>query len=274
MPLPCAAPVAHPVTVRPTTPDGGSAAQPAAVVTTTTIAPVAPARRASVRSDIDVNVLCDAVTDPVDHPLAGVLRAAASGAFPPVDGLAELLPPDAAGTCAVVSFTGHAYVLTELPSDALVDLALDGYGAASHPRALLRLAGDGAIGSLDVVLVRPGAGGQPTVTDRADLEHHPRVQRARHHRRDVRVLGDDRGFVTIGRGLVDRIEMSVELLDHAHGNGAGRQLIDAGLCAISPSELVFAQVAPGNAASLRAFLACGFRPIGSEVLIEVSAAGT
>jgi hypothetical protein len=243
-------------------------------VATTTIAPVAPAQRASVRSDIDVNVLCDAVTDAVDHPLAGVLRAAAGGAFPSVDGLAELLPPDAAGTCAVVSFTGHAYVLTELGPDALADLALDGYGAASHPRALLRLAGDGAIGSLDVVLVRPGAGGQPTVTDRADLEQHPRVQRARHHRRDVRVLGDDRGFVTVGRGLVDRIEMSVELLDHARGNGGGRQLIDDGLRAISPSELVFAQVAPGNAASLRAFLACGFRPIGSEVLIEVSAAGT
>lgn len=221
-----------------------------------------------------MNVLCDAVTDPVDHPLAGVLRAAASGAFPPVDGLAEVLPPDAAGTCAVVSFTGHAYVLTELPPDALADLALDGYGAASHPRALLRLAGDGAIGSLDVVLVRPGAGGPTTFAERADLEHHPRVQRARHHRRDVRVLGDGRGFVTIGRGLVDRIEMSVELLDHAHGSGAGRQLIDEGLRVISPSDLVFAQVAPGNAASLRAFLACGFRPIGSEVLIEVSPAGT
>jgi RimJ/RimL family protein N-acetyltransferase len=33
---------------------------------------------------------------------------------------------------------------------------------------------------------------------------------------------------------------------------------------------VFAQVAPGNAASLRAFLAAGFRPIGSEVLFLTS----
>jgi len=33
---------------------------------------------------------------------------------------------------------------------------------------------------------------------------------------------------------------------------------------------VFAQVAPGNAASLRAFLAAGFVLIGSEVLIEPS----
>ena len=124
------------------------------------------------------------------------------------------------------------------------------------------------------MLVRSGAGGSPTLTERTDLEAHPRVERARHHRRDVHVLGDDRGFVTIGHGLVDRVEMSVELLDHAHGTGAGRQLIVEGLRAISADELVFAQVAPGNAASLRAFLACGFRPIGSEVLIEVSSAGT
>jgi hypothetical protein len=130
------------------------------------------------------------------------------------------------------------------------------------------------MGSLDVVLVRHGAGGRPTLVERSDLEDHPRVQRARHHRRDVRVLGDASGFVTIGRGLVDRVEMSVELLDHAHGAGAGRQLIDDGLLAIGADELVFAQVAPGNAASLRAFLACGFRPIGSEVLIEVSRSGT
>jgi hypothetical protein len=33
-----------------------------------------------------------------------------------------------------------------------------------------------------------------------------------------------------------------------------------------PAEPLFAQVTPGNAASLRAFLAAGYRPIGSEVL--------
>ena len=124
------------------------------------------------------------------------------------------------------------------------------------------------------LLVRAGEGGTSSLAGRSDLEQHPRVQRARHHRRDVRVLGDERGFVTIGRGLVDRTELSVELLDHAHNSGAGRQLIAEGLRAIGRDELVFAQVAPGNAASLRAFLACGFRPIGSEVLIDVTADGT
>jgi len=231
------------------------------------------ARRAIV-GDIDVNVLCSAVTNAVAHPLASVLRDAADGVFPPVDGVAELLPPDAADTRAVVSFTGHSYLLTDLPADALADLAPDGFGAATHPSVLLRIAEGGAVGSLDVVLVRAGAGGSTRLVERTDLEQHPRVERARHHRREVRVLGDERGFVTIGRGLVDRIEMSVELLDHAHGIGAGRELIADGLDAIDEDKLVFAQVAPGNAASLRAFLACGFRPIGSEVLIEVSSAGT
>jgi hypothetical protein len=223
---------------------------------------------------IDVNVLCCGVTDAVDHPLAPVLRDAARGVFPPVDGVAELLPPDASGTRAVVSFTGHSYVLTDLPSHPLADLALDGFGSSTHPQALLRIARAGAIGSLDVVLVRTGMGGTTPLAERTDLEHHPRVARARHHRRDVCVLGDAGGFVTIGRGLVDRIEISVELLGRADGPGAGRRLISDGLCAIGEDELVFAQVAPGNAASLRAFLACGFRPIGSEVLIEVSSSGT
>jgi hypothetical protein len=35
---------------------------------------------------------------------------------------------------------------------------------------------------------------------------------------------------------------------------------------IPEGEYVFAQASPGNAASVRAVLAAGYRPIGSEVL--------
>ena len=42
----------------------------------------------------------------------------------------------------------------------------------------------------------------------------------------------------------------------------------AGLARLPAGEHCWAQVAPGNAASLRAFLACGFVPVCSEVLIE------
>ena len=82
------------------------------------------------------------------------------------------------------------------------------------------------------------------------------------------MFGDERGLVTLGHGLVGRLEISVELTSAAHGEGAGRELIAAGRAMIPDEDLVWAQVAPGNAASLRAFLACGFVPIGAETLIE------
>ena len=75
-------------------------------------------------------------------------------------------------------------------------------------------------------------------------------------------------MVVLGRGLVGRRELSVELFDpSAVSSGAGRRLIAAGLRCVPVGEWCWAQVAPGNARSLRAFLACGFTPIGSEVLI-------
>jgi hypothetical protein len=179
-----------------------------------------------------------------------------------------VLPPDADGTHAVVELTGHSYVLTDrAPADVLAR-GVDGFGGSTQPDVLRWLAGpQGAIGSLDVVLVataRPG----DRLAERHDLNHHPRVERAHLHRRDVRVFGDDRGLLTLGRGFTGRFELSVELHDGIGRNdGAGRRLIAAGLAAAPVGQRVWAQVAPGNAASLRAFLACGFVPIGSEVLI-------
>ena len=202
------------------------------------------------------------------HPLAAILTAAAEGRFPPADGSVDVLPPDADGTHAVVELTGHSYVLTDRPSGDLLARGADGFGGCTHPDVLRWLAGEGWVGSLDVVLV---AGARPgdQLAERSDLDDHPRVGRARAHRRDVRVFGDDRGLLTLGRGLAGRMELSVELHDPAAGgDGAGRVLIAAGLAAAPPGELVWAQVSPGNAASLRAFLACGFVPIGSEVLLK------
>ncbi len=205
------------------------------------------------------------------HPLHEVLVAAAAGRFPPVDGVIEVLPPDAAGTSAAVEFTGHGYVLTECDADEVVTRAEDAFGGVTRPDVLRWLAGpQGWIGSLDVVLVARGLGGG-RLPPRDDLEEHPRVVRARDHRRDVTVYGDDDGIVVLGRGLVGRLELSVELLaPSTAGRGSGRRLITEGLRIADDGELVWAQVAPGNAASLRAFLSAGFTPIGSEVLIEPS----
>ena len=89
----------------------------------------------------------------------------------------------------------------------------------------------------------------------------------------VCVLGDARGLVTLADGLAGRTELSVEAVEHRQGTGAGSQLITEGLRMVSAGEPVFAAVSPGNARSLRAFLAAGFVPIGSEVVIQTAATG-
>jgi hypothetical protein len=207
------------------------------------------------------------------HPLRHALDAAATGAYPPVDGRFERHDPDRPGTAAIVEFTGHSFVLCDEPHEVLAAAGADGFGGASHPAVTQLLAGaHGTIGSHDAVLVAPGtrpATGIDPLPVRTDLDEHPRVIRAREHRDGVVVHGDAEGFVTIGQGLVGRTEISVELLgDHGHhGRGHGRRLIASGLDLIPPTEWVWAQVAPGNAASLRAFLACGFVPVAAETLV-------
>lgn len=205
------------------------------------------------------------------HPLHAALIAAAHGSFPDVDGLVDVYPPDESGTVACVEFTGHSVVLTDRDHDDVMAHGADGYGGATHPDLLRWLAGPtGTIGCHDAVLVAPGTGGG-SLPARDDLEHHPRVARARRHRRDVRVHGDEFGLVTIGVGLVGRWEVSVELFDPVRApNGAGSGLIAEAIGLIPAGDLLWAEVSPGNAASLRAFLRCGFTPIGAEVLIEPS----
>ena len=66
--------------------------------------------------------------------------------------------------------------------------------------------------------------------------------------------------------MAGRVEVSVEVEPEARARGLGRSLARAALALAPAGEPVFAQVSPGNAASLRAFLAAGYRPIGSEVL--------
>ncbi len=202
------------------------------------------------------------------HPLLTMLLAAAEGHFPLVDGDVEFLPALRSGRSAVVSFTGHAVLATSLAREDFAPHRLDGFGAALHPAVLMQLAGTGGqVGVLDLTLVARGRGGDhlPTVTG---LDDHPRVQHAHALREQVRVHGDDRGVVTVARGLAGRTEISVETATALHGSGAGRTLINDALTLVPAYAPVFAAVSPGNARSLRAFLASGFVPLASEVLIS------
>jgi hypothetical protein len=212
------------------------------------------------------------------HPLHEALAAAAVGRFPPVDGLVEVLAPMYGDHHAVVEFTGHSIVLTDRDPAELLAHGADGFGGAAHPDVVRWLAGpSGWIGSHDAVLVARGTGGGELPESDA-LDTHPRVLRSREHRRDVRVYADDSGLVTIGRGLVDRLELSVETFRSTAPatvrRGAGRRLIAEGMGRVDTGALVWAQVAPGNAASLRAFLSCGFVPIGAETLLAPAGSGT
>ena len=208
------------MTVRPTTPDGGSAAQPRR---RWPAAPIVPAHHAagerSRRHRRERTVRrCDGRGRP------SARRRAARRRQRCVPARRRRRRAAAAGRRGHVArscpFTGHC-LRAHRPAGGRARRSRARRVRRGHPsRALLRVAGGGAIGSLDVVLVRRGSWGIDTARRAEPTSSTIHVsQRARHHRRDVRVLGDERGFVTIGRGLVDRIEMSVELLDHAHGHG-------------------------------------------------------
>jgi GNAT superfamily N-acetyltransferase len=105
------------------------------------------------------------------------------------------------------------------------------------------------------------------VTDPAS---HPRVARALHDRTGVRAWTDRRraGMLLLGRGLAGRLELAFEVEPASRNRGLGRMLVAAARHLAPAGEPLFAQVAAGNAASLRAVVAGGFRPLGAEVLFR------
>ncbi|MFI9787704.1 hypothetical protein ACIHEI_29985 [Kitasatospora sp. NPDC051984] len=204
------------------------------------------------------------------HPLLGYFLDAAKGVFPPVDGEVTVLGPLAGGLECSVAFTGHAVVATARPADEVRAHGADGFGESMAPDFLRHLAGPGGwIGCLDATLVTPGSGGPAQLGPLDGADAHPRVQHARDIRAGVEVYGDARGLVTLAQGLAGRRELSIELHDPDEPlPGRGRTLIADALTLVPEGEPVFAAVSPGNARSLRAFLACGFTPVGSEVLLR------
>jgi GNAT superfamily N-acetyltransferase len=208
------------------------------------------------------------------HPLAPLLGAAAQGTFPAADGTLDVVPAPAPLRAAVVAFTAHSVVAADLePDEVRAHLPDNDFGAPMSPAFLAWLGQRlGATpGVLDVVLVHlgtaNGSGSLPLVPFEGG-QAHPRVARAFRLRQEVRVFTEPqaRGLVTVGRGLVGRWEISLELDPAARGQGLGRAMISAARTLVPADEPLFAQVSPGNAQSLRAFLAAGYRPIGSEVL--------
>jgi hypothetical protein len=195
--------------------------------------------------------------------------------FPASDGLVDVVAAPRPCLAAVVAFTAHSFVATDLPENEVrAHLPReDLLGAPMSPTFLAWLAHKlGATpGVLDVVLVHLGTT-NPSVelVPHLDARDHARVVRALAQRRDVRVYAEPegRGLVILGRGLANRWELSIELAPAAQNHGLGRAMITAGRALLPADEAVFAEVSPGNARSLRAFLSAGFQPIGSEILFH------
>lgn len=208
------------------------------------------------------------MTEPVRH----VLEAAARGRFPAPNGHVAVLPAPSGPSDAVIGFTAHHVIATALDPDAVHrNLPAGDFGAPMSARFLAWI-GDGLgvePGNLDVVLAAAGqATGRPVWLREVSGFEHERVARADRYRDEIRtfVTPAEDGVLVIGRGLAGRLEVSLEIDPAARGRGLGRRMIEAARSLVAAEEVVFAQVAPGNAASLRAFLAAGFTPIGSEVL--------
>ena len=126
-------------------------------------------------------------------------------------------------------------------------------------------------GMLDLVMLAPAPSpgeALPVLVPREGLVGHPRLERSRRYRTDLRCYSDrqDRALVVIGRGLAERWEMAIEVGPEHRGHGFGTELARAAARLVPNGEPLFAQVSPGNVASVRAFLAAGYRPICSEVL--------
>jgi GNAT superfamily N-acetyltransferase len=207
----------------------------------------------------------------LDGTLGGVLDGVSAGRFPAPDGGITVLAQPSPRDAGVLAFTAHSVVFADVTAAWVRDrLPAGDLSAPLSPGFLCTLAGrlGRRIGCVDMLAVAPAAAGPPPLPLAADGDRdHPRVRRALRFRDEVSVWAGSGAVVMIGRGVAGRWEVAVEIEPDAQGRGVGRAAIAAARHLVPGGEPLWAQIAPGNAASVRAFLAAGFRPAGAEVLL-------
>ncbi|AKN69915.1 GCN5 family acetyltransferase [Streptomyces sp. PBH53] len=205
--------------------------------------------------------------------LRDILDAAAAGVFPPPDGGTTVVPQPSPRDAGVMSFTAHSVVFTdEDPAwvyETLRATDCDPLAATMNPRfltALLDRTGR-RTETVDAVLVGDPLPGAPSLALR-EIEDpaHPRIAYAHGRRDGVRAWTAGGGVLVMGRGVAGRLEVSVEVDEQARRRGLGRLLVTAARHLVT--EPLWAQVAPGNARSVRAFQAAGYRAVGAELLLQ------
>ncbi|MBV2153135.1 GNAT family N-acetyltransferase [Kitasatospora sp. SUK 42] len=206
--------------------------------------------------------------------LAEILTDAAGGVFPPPDGTVTVVPQPSPRDTGVLSFAAHAVVFTdEDPAwvhGTLAAVPGDPLSAPLCPPFLTAFAErtGRTVNNIDLLSVADRLPGEPPLP-LAEIEdrEHPRVVRALHYRDDVRVFTADGGVLILGRGPGGRWECAIEVDPHTRGRGLGRALATAARHLLPEGGTVWAQQAPGNAPSVRAFQAAGYRPVGAEALL-------
>ncbi|MFJ4792431.1 GNAT family N-acetyltransferase [Kitasatospora purpeofusca] len=214
--------------------------------------------------------------------LREILADAGGGVFPPSDGSVTVVPQPSPREAGVLSFSAHAVVFTdEDPEWVRATLAATPSDPLAAPlcppflTAFARRTGR-ENGNIDLLTVADRLPGGPPLplAPVEDLEH-PRVVRALRYREDVRVFetvgeaAGEGGVLVLGRGVAGRWECAIEVGAAARGRGLGRALALAARHLVPEGDVVWSQQAPGNATSVRAFQAAGYRPVGAETLLVV-----
>jgi GNAT superfamily N-acetyltransferase len=206
--------------------------------------------------------------------LKAVLDDVEAGVLPPADGTIRVVPQPTPEQAAVVAFTAHILIAADIepewaaallpPGDLSEPLNPPFLGAVCE-RTKRRV---NCVDLVTYATVLPGD--PPLALQRIDDDSHPRVRRAHVYRSDVGVwtLPDGAGVLILGRGLAGRWEAAFEVSPEHQGRGLGRLLAQSArhlLPAGAPG--IWAQVSPGNAASVRTLLAAGYLPVGAEALL-------
>jgi GNAT superfamily N-acetyltransferase len=207
----------------------------------------------------------------VTGTLSEMLARAAAGVFPPADGGLTVLAQPSPRDAGVIAFTGHNVVFADTGADWVRErLPAGDVAAPLNPVFLTALATrlGRRVNCADMLAVAPAAAGPPPMALRqiTDIDH-PRVRRARRFRGELSIWTGGGAVVMIGRGVAGRWEVAVEVDPACQGHGVGRAAVRAARHLVPGGAPLWAQIAPGNAASVRAFLAAGFVPAGAEVLL-------
>jgi hypothetical protein len=205
------------------------------------------------------------------HRLAAMLTDAAHGRFPAFDGLVEVVPSPGPPCDALVAFTGHHVLAADVdPSEVEARYPAGELTVPFSPSSLMWL--EERLGrrsyTHDALLVSiADGGGPPPWLHRDDDLAHARIDEAAQFRTIEGIWTDDVGsIVMVGRGLCGRWEVGYEVEPEQRGAGLGRRLVGAARGMVPEGEPLWAQVAPGNVASMRSTLAAGYVPVAAEML--------